>query len=142
MRSRKSLRSARFIAVFVVAGSMVSHAADDGTTKTEAQQPATNAGRNTPLRGGKTLTPRKQSNSRQDLELTRRIRQAIVKDSSLSTNAHNVRIITVNGVVTLRGPVANSEEKASVAAKAQDVAGVKTVDNQLEISSHSKEKQP
>ena len=48
-------------------------------------------------------------------------------------NAHNVKIITRDGVVTLRGPVENASEKTSVAAKAQKVAGVKRVDNQLEI---------
>ena len=48
-------------------------------------------------------------------------------------NAHNVKIVTKGGVVTLRGPVENASEKASVAAKAKKVAGVKRVDNQIEI---------
>jgi len=71
-----------------------------------------------------------------NLELTRRIREAIIKDPSLSNRAQNVEIVVVNGAVTLRGPVASSEEKATLAAKAQDVSGVKTVDNQLDVSSH------
>ena len=57
-------------------------------------------------------------------------------DKSLSTNAHNVKIITTDGVVTLRGPVKSAAEKATIAAKAQQVAGVSRVDNQLEIASN------
>ena len=53
----------------------------------------------------------------------------------MSVNAHNVKIITKNGVVTLRGPVKSPEEKDTIAAKAKQVAGVKNVDNQLEIAS-------
>ena len=56
-------------------------------------------------------------------------------DKSLSTNAHNVKIITANGVVTLRGPVKSAAEKANIGAKAQQAAGVRRVDNQLEIAS-------
>jgi hyperosmotically inducible protein len=80
------------------------------------------------------MTADKQSNSRDDLEITRRIRAAIVDDKSLSTSARNVKIVTVDRVVTLRGPVVSAEEKASVADKAKNVAGVSKVDNQLEIA--------
>jgi osmotically-inducible protein OsmY len=58
-----------------------------------------------------------------------------VSDKALSTNAHNVKIITKNGVVTLRGPVKSAGEKSTIAAKAEGAAGVKSVDNQLEIAS-------
>ncbi len=85
-------------------------------------------------RDGKTLTPQKQSNDKSDVEVTRRVRQAIVKDGTLSTDAHNVKIITQNGIVTLRGPVDTAEERAAIAAKARRVAGVKKVDDQLEVS--------
>jgi osmotically-inducible protein OsmY len=56
-----------------------------------------------------------------------------VADDSLSTTAHNVKIITVDGVVTLRGPVNNDQEKAKIADAAKKIAGVKQVDNQLEV---------
>jgi hyperosmotically inducible protein len=56
-----------------------------------------------------------------------------VKDDTLSTDAHNVKIITVDSVVTLRGPVKNAAEKAAVASKATTAPGVKRVDNQLEV---------
>ena len=57
-------------------------------------------------------------------------------DKSLSTNAHNVKIITTGGVVTLRGPVKSAAEKDTIGAKAQQTAGVTRVDNQLEIASN------
>ena len=95
--------------------------------------PPDNTGKNVRDRGDKTLTPMDQGGSASDRELTASIRKAIVNDDSLSTNAHNVKIITVDGVVTLRGPVKTAAEKATVAAAAQKANGVKRVDNQLEV---------
>ena len=92
-----------------------------------------NTERNVQDRSGATLTPGDQSESKADLDLTQRIRQAVVADDSLSTNAHNVKIITSNGVVTLRGPVNSTKEKANIDAKAQQIAGATKVNNQLEI---------
>src|SRR5690242_5732198 len=57
------------------------------------------------------LTPGDQSNSKEDLRITKNIRKALMKDKSLSTTAKNVKIITVDGKVTLRGPVKNPAEK-------------------------------
>ena len=54
-------------------------------------------------------------------------------DKSLSTTAKNIKIITINGIVTLRGPVNDSHEKDKIEAKAQQIAGVNRVDNQLEV---------
>jgi osmotically-inducible protein OsmY len=59
-----------------------------------------------------------------------------VKDDSLSMNAHNVKIITSNGIVTLRGPVKSQTERAAVEAKAKQVAGVQSVNNQLEVEAN------
>lgn len=112
----------------------ISSAGDAATTAAEAQYPADDTGRNTRDSDGTTLTADKQSNSKTDVEITRQIRRAIVKDDSLSTNAHNVKIITNGGVVTLRGPVASTEEKTMVAQKAEKINGVGKVDNQLEVS--------
>jgi len=97
------------------------------------EQDADNTGRNVQDRDDQTLTPGDQGGSAADREVTANVRKAIVADDALSMNAHNVKVITLNGVVTLRGPVKNAAEKSSVAAKAQKVAGVKRVDNQLEI---------
>jgi osmotically-inducible protein OsmY len=101
-----------------------------------AQTAPDNTGRNVRDRSGDTLTPGDQSESEADRTLTQRIRQAVVADDSLSTNAHNVKIITVNGVVTLRGPVNSAQEKANIDAKAQHIAGATKVNNQLEIIGH------
>src|SRR5262249_44218266 len=100
----------------------------------EVRHEPDNTGRNARAATGDTMTSGAQGNSTNDLAITRRIRQAIVQDKQLSTNAHNVKVVTVGGVVTLRGPVASAEERASVAAKAQEVAGAGHVDNQLEVA--------
>jgi len=69
-----------------------------------------------------------------DRSITQKIRKAIHEDTSLSTYAHNVKIITQDGKVTLRGPVRSEEEKASIEAKAVVVAGQGNVTNQLEVA--------
>jgi osmotically-inducible protein OsmY len=94
---------------------------------------ADNTGRNVRDRNGQSITSGNQSESEADRTITQRIRQAIVDDNSLSTNAKNIKIITINGVVTLRGPVNNDREKNEIGRKVQSVSGVKNVDNQLEI---------
>jgi osmotically-inducible protein OsmY len=99
----------------------------------EQHHDADNTGKNVRDRGDDTLTPTDQGGSEADRELTARIRKAIVADDELSMLAHNVKIITVDGSVTLRGPVENASEKAAVAAKAKQIAGASRVDNQLEI---------
>jgi hyperosmotically inducible protein len=81
------------------------------------------------------MTAGEQSSAKSDVELTREIRQAVVKDDSLSTLAHNVKIIADNGAVTLRGPVNSEQEKVAIASKAQAIAGPNKVDNQLEVKS-------
>ncbi|HET9888594.1 MAG TPA: BON domain-containing protein [bacterium] len=94
----------------------------------------TNTGMNVRDRNGTTATPEDQSNSEGDLQITARIRQAILDDQALSVTAENIKIITVNGKVTLRGPVKNAAEKSAIVAKAQQVAGTTQVDDQLEIA--------
>jgi hyperosmotically inducible periplasmic protein len=94
-----------------------------------------NSGRNVRDRSGDTKTPGDQSENEADRTITQNIRQAITADDSLSTNAKNVKIITSDGTVTLRGPVKSEKEKTEIEAKAKQVAGVKRVDNQLEIAS-------
>ena len=56
-----------------------------------------------------------------------------MKDSSLSSYAHNVKIVSQNGMVTLKGPVRSEEDKQSIAAKAAEVVGADKVTNQLEV---------
>jgi hyperosmotically inducible periplasmic protein len=74
-----------------------------------------------------------QSNSPEDLKITQAIRQGVVKDESLSMTAKNVKIITADGMVTLRGPVNTTEEKMKIESLAKSVAGNSKVQNQLEV---------
>lgn len=84
--------------------------------------------------GTNTKTPETQAQgSAADVELTRQIRQEIVGDKSLSTDAHNIKIITLNGVATLRGPVDSKAEKSKVESLAKKVSGVSKVVNQIEV---------
>jgi hyperosmotically inducible periplasmic protein len=78
------------------------------------------------------LTPMDQKNNQTDLDITQKIRQAVMGDSSLSFTAKNVKIITQNGKVTLRGPVNTAEERSAIEAAARKVAGAQ-VDNQIEV---------
>ena len=92
-----------------------------------------NTGGNVRDRRGETRTPGDPSESAADRALTQRVQQAVAADELLSTAAKNIKIITRNGVVTLWGPVDSLEEKESIGAKAQHIAGVNNVDNQLEL---------
>ena len=69
------------------------------------------------------VTADQQKVNATDQELTRKIRRSIMADKSLSTYAHNIKIISQNGLVTLKGPVKSDDEKKSVVAKAVAVAG-------------------
>ena len=69
-----------------------------------------------------------------DRNITAQVRQAVVKDDSLSTSAHNITIVTKNGNVILRGQVKDQSEKEKLAAKAKQIAGVSNVDNQLTMT--------
>ncbi len=111
-----------------------SYAADaNKATRDAGVHDADNTGRNARDADGTTLTPMDQGESEADRSITQQIRKAVVNHDQLSTNAKNVKIITQNGVVTLRGPVKSAEEKAAIATVAQKTTGVKRVDNQLEI---------
>ena len=80
-----------------------------------------------------TLTPEDQKETESDIKITADIRQAIIKNKSLSVDAQNVKIITRNGVVTLRGPVESKKESKKIKKIAKHTPGVLKVDNQLEI---------
>ena len=69
-----------------------------------------------------------------DRELTKKIRSSIYKDKSLSTYAHNIKIISQNGTVTLKGPVRSDDEKADIEAKAIAIAGAGNVTDQLTVA--------
>ena len=84
-------------------------------------------------RSSETKTSGDQSNSSVDLKITQAIRQALMKDSELSTSAKNIKIITNNGQVTLRGPVKNAQEKAKIDKLARSAAGGSKIDDRLDV---------
>src|SRR5262249_20336578 len=95
---------------------------------------ADNTGRNVRDRNGTTRTPGDQGSSDADLKITQQIRKALTDSDRLSTDAKNVKIVTLDRVVTLRGPVDSTAERDAVAKVAQATAGVHRVENQLEIA--------
>ena len=80
------------------------------------------------------VTPMDQGESEADRTITQQIRQAVMKDGSLSFTAKNVKIVTLKRKVTLRGPVKSAAERTAIEAAAKKVAGVTSVENQLEIA--------
>ena len=98
--------------------------------KTKADNTATNERD----RSGETKTSGDQSNNSADLKITQAIRQALMKDGELSTTAKNIKVITENGQVTLRGPVKNAQEKARVDQLAKSAAGGARIVDQLDVN--------
>ena len=94
---------------------------------------ADNTATNERDRSGDTKTSGDQSNSPADLKITQAIRQALMKDRELSTTAKNIKVITANGQVTLRGPVKTAQEKAKVDQIAKSAAGGAQIDDQLDV---------
>lgn len=103
-----------------------------------ARKEVDNSAKNERDRDKTTLTPADQSGTPEDRKLTQAIRQAVVKEKSLSLTAKNVKIITAEGKVTLRGPVNTAEEKSKIDELAKAAAGKVPVDNQLEVKSAAK----
>lgn len=84
-------------------------------------------------RDGMQPTPTDQGESESDRRISAEIRRAILAEKGLSTDAQNCKIITRNGVVTLRGPVASETERLTIESKVKGVAGVSSVTSELEI---------
>ena len=89
-------------------------------------------------RGNTKQTAQGQSEAKADRELAAAVRKSIVDDKSLSTYAHNIKVLARNGSVTLRGPVRSSEEKAKIAELVQQVPNVQTVDNRVTVKASGK----
>jgi hyperosmotically inducible periplasmic protein len=101
----------------------------DDNEKTKPDNTATNERD----RSSETKTSGDQSNNSADLKITQAIRQALMKDRELSTTAKNIKVITANGQVTLRGPVKSAQEKAKIDQIAKSAAGGAKIDNQLDV---------
>ena len=122
------------IVAFLIVGCSKNDLSKNETPSQPAVVAADNSGRNERDRNDATKTAGDQAENEADRTISQNIRQAISADDSISTNGKNAKIITVDGTVTLRGPVKSEKEKTNIGAKAQQIAGVKSVDNQLEIA--------
>lgn len=101
----------------------------------QSQQPAPDNTKNNQGDANKdAMTADQQKMNPADRNTTKQIRKSIMQDQSLSTYGHNIKIITRDGKVTLKGPVRSEEDKASIEAKAVAVAGADNVTNKLEIA--------
>jgi len=104
------------------------YAADDKPAKPD------NTKMNKADRAAGAVTADQQKMNPADREVAQKIRKAIVADKSLSTYAHNVKVIVQNGMVTLKGPVRTDAEKSAVEAKATEVAGAGKVTNEITVA--------
>ena len=85
-------------------------------------------------RDNSSQTADRQKMNATDRDLAKRIRASITDDKSLSTYAHNIKIVARDGKVTLKGPVRSEEEKSAIETKATEAAGAGNVINQLEVA--------
>ena len=114
------------IALLMLAGSSLVWAQDATPTSPSDKSAASapdNTGKNERDRNPSEATADQQKDNSADMDLARQIRKALVEDKSLSTYAHNIKVIAQDGVVTLKGPVKTEQEKQSIEAKAAEVAG-------------------
>jgi hyperosmotically inducible protein len=123
----------RFAVILSIAGMLGIPAFSYGQDSTKADNTKVNQGD----RSKAEPTADQQKENKSDRDLTKEIRRAITKDKSLSTYAHNVKVISENGSVTLRGPVRSEEEKKAIEAKAAEVAG-KNVNSEISVVPDSK----
>ena len=126
---KKLQRTAVLVAVLFASSAW----AQDSAQAPVKSQDVQNTRMNARDRVAETTKPTDQSNDKADIHLAAAVRRAIENDKSLSTSAHNVKLVANGGVVTLRGPVASDEEKQKVAQIAGAVDGVKSVDNNLDV---------
>ncbi len=121
----------RTLATFTAATSLLCFAA----AQDKAKEPD-NSGKNERDKSGATVTPGDQSNAPEDVKMTQDIRRMVMDDKGLSMTAKNVKIITIAGKVTLRGPVNTAAEKEAIANHAKMVAGKTAVTDELEVKAN------
>lgn len=105
-----------------------------------AQTAADNTKVNTRDRTKGAVTADQQKENAVDREIAKKIRQSLISDKSLSTYAHNVKVVAQGGHVTIKGPVRSEDEKKVVEAKATEVAGAGKVTNEISIAPATKAK--
>jgi osmotically-inducible protein OsmY len=128
----KTLTRTLLTTVFLLSSLGVLWAQQDSNNA--SQVPADNTKVNQRDRNQNEPTAEQQKENTNDRQLAAQIRRAIVKDKSLSTTAHNVKIISQNGAVTLKGPVKSEEEKQAIESKATEIAGSGKVNSELQVA--------
>ena len=123
------------VIAFIAMTALSLAACEEKKTDASAKTDADNTKKNERDRSD-TMKPGDQKENSADLGITQTIRQDIVKSDALSMDAKNVKVITAEGVVTLRGPVKTEEEKNQIEKIAAATTGVKRVDNQLEVKAN------
>jgi hyperosmotically inducible periplasmic protein len=126
MKVGQTIKQTFVVGATAAALSMAALAADEKTN-------SDNTAVNQRDRSGETNTSGDQSNSSADLKTTQAVRRALMKDNELSTTAKNIKVITANGQVTLRGPVNNAQEKAKIDQIARSAAGGAQIVDQLDV---------
>ena len=129
-RAKRVAVSVLMVMAFMVAGALTRSQAQ--STEPQATSPD-NTKINAQDRDKASPTADQQKDNRSDREITQQIRQSLVRDKSLSTYGHNVKVITQNGQVTLKGPVRSDDEKKAIEAKAAEIAGGNKVTSELNI---------
>ena len=130
LRYRNFVRTALCAGLLLVTGAMAS--AQDPSTQQGSPAPD-NTKVNQKDRSQNEPTADQQKDNRSDRDITQQIRQSIMKDKSLSMYAHNIKVVTQDGHVTLKGPVRSEDEKKALEAKAVQVAGDGKVTSELDI---------
>jgi hyperosmotically inducible periplasmic protein len=133
--SQITVRTALFISLLLggcAAAGAQQPAEQDSAGQSNAPQ-ADNSRVNQRDRNSNEATADQQKSNRSDQDITQQVRKAIMDDKSLSTYAHNVKVITQNGIVTLKGPVRSEEEKRAIEAKAAEVAGSDNITNEMDV---------
>lgn len=127
---RLSRTKALALALFL-GGAPILLVAQDPTP--QPQTPPDNTKVNKRDRARSEVTADQQKENTSDRALAKKVRRAIVEDKSLSSYAHNIKVIATNGTVTLKGPVHSAEEKSAVAAKAAEIAGRDNVKDEISV---------
>jgi hyperosmotically inducible protein len=148
MRKSMSLSWLFSLVVLLLGTSGIVLAQQDATPTQQPDDKSTtaapdNTGKNQRDRNASEPTADRQKENETDRGLARQIRRALMKDKSLSTYGHNVKVIAQNGVVTLKGPVNSDEEKRAIESKAAEVAGgAEKVRSEIEVSGADKKASP
>lgn len=124
------------VTLLILAATAIACDKGNGTSTTETTASTKSAPDNTKTNtrdNPAAITPIDQGNDRASLDTTQAIRKAVMADDSLSSDAKNVKIITNNGVITLRGPVKTLAEKRTIEVEARAAAGGDVVNDQIDV---------